>query len=75
MDTFRVTPTELTEYQTTTVASIKEAAILLASVIQYGSDQKPSDLINTDTREKALAMTKLEEAVMWAVKGWTNPEL
>ena len=25
----------------------------------------------TDTREKSIALTKLEEAVMWAVKGIT----
>lgn len=75
MDTFREKQVELTEYQTNTIASIKETARLLESVILYGHVGEATDLINTKTREKSLAITKLEEAVMWAVKGWTNPEL
>ncbi len=36
MDTFREKQVELTEYQTNTIASIKETARLLESVILYG---------------------------------------
>ena len=39
---------------------------------------KAADLANefhpTDSREKSLAMQRLEEAVMWAVKGITGPQ-
>lgn len=53
-----IEPTELTVAQKSSIRNIKACAVELARCIHPA-----------DNREKALAMTKLEEAVMWAVKG------
>ena len=53
-----IKPTELTVAQRSSIRNIKTCAIELARCIHPA-----------DNREKSLAMTKLEEAVMWAVKG------
>lgn len=62
MSKFRKQYRELDAGEAHQVAAIKEAAELLDDVIE----QMP------EGREKSLAMTKLEESVMWAVKGITG---
>ncbi len=52
---------ELKQNEKDQIANIREKAAVLAS-----------EFMPTDTREKALALTKLEEVVMWAVKGITR---
>ena len=52
---------ELKQKEIEQIANIREKAAQLAG-----------EFMPTDTREKALALTKLEEAVMWAVKGITK---
>ena len=52
---------ELKQNEIDQIANIREKAAQLAG-----------EFMPTDTREKALALTKLEEAVMWAVKGITK---
>lgn len=57
-DTYRTH--ELDAYQSTHIDAVKEYASLLETCI----------LVRMNTsREKALALTKLEECVMWATKG------
>jgi len=58
---FRPEYRKLTDTEKQTVARIKDKAAELAV-----------EFFPTDGREKSLAMTKLEEAVMWAVKGVTG---
>jgi hypothetical protein len=58
---FRPQYRELSQAEQDQVARIKDKALALA--VEF----RP-----TDTREKSLAMTKLEESVMWAVKGVTG---
>lgn len=57
-ETFRKTYRELTPTEKMAIDRIKDKAYQLA--IEFNP---------TDTREKSIALTKLEEAVMWAVKG------
>ena len=57
---FRLKNPELTPAQVAKCNSIKEKALSLA--IEFNP---------TDTREKSIALTKLEESVMWAIKGVT----
>lgn len=59
---FRKEYRELDAGESHQVAAIKEAAELLDDVFEQ----------MTESREKSLAMTKLEESVMWAVKGITG---
>lgn len=63
-DTFRKVYTELTEYQKGAVIEVKERAEAIEIYL---------DAVHTpkNGREIALAKTKLEEAIMWAVKGIT----
>lgn len=58
---FRPKYRELSEAEKQTIERIKTKALDLAS-----------EFNPTDTREKSLALTKLEEAVMWSVKGVTS---
>ena len=58
---FRTKNPELTHNQKEQVSRIKEKAMSLA--VEFNP---------TDTREKSVALMKLEEAVMWAVKGVTS---
>lgn len=55
--------TELDPDQTEAVAEIRELSAALAELI---------DANVHDSREKSMAITKLEEACMWAVKGVTH---
>jgi len=57
---FRPKYRELNQTEKDQVARIKAKAAELAV-----------EFFPTDSREKSLAITKLEEAVMWAVKGIT----
>lgn len=52
---------ELTEAEKDAIRSIK------------AKGQELLDLIPQTSRENSLARTKVEEAVMWAVKGITGP--
>ena len=61
-NTFRSTYRKLTDDEQRLVDEIKTQAEKLEAVIE---DTQPS-------RHRSLAMTKLEEAVMWAVKGITG---
>lgn len=61
MDRFRKTYRPLDELETAQVNAIKSLGAALSVIIERG----PAN------REAAIAQTKLEEAVMWAVKGVT----
>lgn len=63
MSTFRTVYRQLTEFEKNLIDSIKRDAELLEA--QFNQVQPGG-------RELALARTKLEEAVMWAVKGITG---
>lgn len=63
---FRPEYRELSEQEKTTVNLLKDKAQELLNVILVGST-------TSNGREMALAKTKLEESVMWAVKGITGP--
>ena len=58
---FRPTYRELSQAEKDTIDRIKAKALDLAA-----------EFNPTDSREKSLALTKLEESVMWAVKGITS---
>lgn len=58
---FRPTYRKLSQVEDDQIFRIKEKALSLA--IEFNP---------TDTREKSIALTKLEECVMWAVKGVTE---
>ena len=58
---FLPTTRELKQNEKDQIANIRQKAAELAQ-----------ELMPTDTREKSLALTKLEEVVMWAVKGITR---
>lgn len=62
-DPFRSTYKSLSEAESKHIASIKDSATTLYNLIAW--DLKSS-------REQAIALTKLEEAVMWAVKHYTK---
>ena len=55
---FRKNYRELSPTEQQTIDRIKDKAYALA--VEFNP---------TDTREKSIALTKLEECVMWAVKG------
>jgi len=59
---FRPVYKELSQTEKDTCDRIKSKAADLAV-----------ELFPNDGREKAIAMTKLEECVMWAIKGVTAP--
>jgi hypothetical protein len=65
-DPFRTQYRELSEGEKQTLASLKEKASELYDIFEQ---------VNTPHigREIAVAKTKLEESVMWAVKGITGP--
>lgn len=58
---FRPQYRELSEEEKSKVDSIKDAAMTLYQLLPYG-------------RGGALARTKLEESIMWAVKEITGPQ-
>ena len=62
MSRFRTKYRELSAAEKTTLRDLKEAAEELEAHI----------LETPDGREKYMAMTKLEEVVMWAMKGVTG---
>ena len=62
MSRFRTEYRELSAAEQITLRDLKEAAEELEAHI----------LDAPDGREKSLALTRLEEAVMWAVKGVTG---
>lgn len=62
-DLFRTTYKSLSAEEVKNIAAIKSCAQDLSNLItEHG----------TGGRETALAITKLEESVMWAVKGFTK---
>ena len=60
---FRPTYRELTPIEKQRIDRIKAKAMELAT-----------EFYPFDSREKSLAITKLEESVMWAVKAITGPK-
>lgn len=62
MDTFRTTYRELSDAEKATMNDIKVVADSLFSAMSSVPD----------SRYKSLAVTALEQAVMWAVKGITG---
>lgn len=65
-DIFRQKYTELTEDQKNLIASIKTKAGELYDLYPHTEDDHGVN------REISLAMTALEESVMWAIKGCTK---
>ena len=66
MSRFRKVYRELTDIEREQVEKIKDAAQVLESLINgAGTRALPTQ------REAALALTNLEQAVMWATKAWT----
>ena len=63
MSTFRKQYRSLSDIESRFVDDIKTRAEALESMIIMSQEH---------SRERALALTKLEEAVMWAVKGVTG---
>lgn len=63
IDPFRKNPRHLTPEDRTALDIIKGQA---EQLLEVGFSRVPAG------REKAIAITKLEEAVMWAVKGVTG---
>ncbi|MCK5019715.1 MAG: hypothetical protein KAS32_21835 [Candidatus Peribacteraceae bacterium] len=61
---------ELSDEQKALVKLIKDQAFELYKSVCAGHNLSPQQ---GDARCLAVAKTKLEEAVMWAVKGVTNP--
>ena len=64
-DTFRKTYRELTESEKKTVDLVKDLAEQLKGIFDEANNPNIG-------REIALANTKLEECIMWAVKGLTK---
>jgi hypothetical protein len=62
MNVFRPKYRILTDSEKASISDIKDEAQLLYRLLEDVSDP----------RAKALALTKLEECVMWAVKGITG---
>lgn len=72
VDIFRRENRELSEGQKIAIETIKTQAIKLLEAIQYG--RVLEDEVReapAGSREMSCAVTKLEEAVMWATKHWT----
>jgi hypothetical protein len=63
---FRPEYRELTEEEKTRINEIKNKAQELYELLPVTEDGRPAD------RETSLAVTKLEESVMWAVKSITK---
>lgn len=61
-DIFRPAYRELSEAEKERILHLKQQAFQLLLFFNVDSEQKSKD------RETSIAMTKLEEAVMWAVK-------
>ena len=68
IDVFRKVYTPITEDQKKQALAIKEKAEELLALFPHSEDRSER------SRCAALAKTKLEEAVMWAVKGVTSGE-
>lgn len=69
-DLFRKEKGTLTNEQMARVNYIKSEAEKFKSAIQSEYDSK--EKLNPDQRCIEIAFQKLEECVMWAVKGFTN---
>lgn len=68
-DLFRKEKGKLTPEQMARVNYIKDEAEKFAKSIIIGSE---NDRLNADQRCIDISIQKLEESVMWAVKGYTN---
>lgn len=66
---FRSRYRQLTDAETSVIADIKAAAEMLESAID---NAKRLDTEGAAGREYQLAVTNLEQSVMWAVKGVTG---
>lgn len=67
-DTFRIQTNELDKWNVEKIMKIKELADELLAVMVHRNEEP---FVERQSRELALAKTKLEEAVMWAVKHWS----
>ena len=68
MSIFRKNYRQLTPEETVDISNIKDFAEELWAEFSVYDDEES----NADIRAIRLAKTKLEEAVMWAIKGITN---
>jgi len=72
-DIFRQKYRELNDTEKREMENIKTLAEELRSAIQHNTKAGvPDPEGNSNGREMALATTKLEECIMWAVKGLTK---
>lgn len=69
-DIFRVEYTPVSDENKAKVKAFKEKAQELFDMLGFDEET-----LRHASRESAIAATKLEEAVMWAVKGFTSPEV
>lgn len=67
---FRKETKELDELQKLAISNVKECAESLLKSITYGNYPQEGDNPKPG-RDQSIAITKLEEAVMWAVKHWS----
>lgn len=72
-DIFRANKGLLTPEQKSRVDFIKAEAKKFKAAIQSSYDN--NEKLNTDQRCVDIALVKLEECVMWAVKGFTDTEI
>lgn len=71
MSTFRKDYRELTDHEKATIESIKAKAEDLLFTMQFGVPKETESNTQQGSRELSLAVTNLEQAIMWAVKHWT----
>lgn len=72
---FRKQYRKLTDQEIATLDKLKDKAQEVYDIISEATrtqEQKTSEMPSVNAREMALAKTKLEESVMWAVKGITG---
>lgn len=70
MSTFRKEYRQLTDAQKEHIEQIKDAAERLEELIDNGNFRTQNP-VGVDIRYARLAVTNLEQAVMWAVKAYT----
>ena len=69
-DVFRKETKVLDDLQKVAIANVKDSAEELLMAITYGNYPQGGENPKPG-RDQSIAITKLEEAVMWAVKHWS----